>query len=475
VLAATQPLPPPPPHLQAAAADVVGATLSSGTDVQVWHMPVTFPGAPRPVRALHRTMPLRLASAAAAAAAVAAIRRSCCPPHDPGGAPRRVLAIINPASGPGGAAAIFADQVQPVLEAAGVELTVHVSQRRGHGAELVRRLAPGDADAVLAVGGDGTVFDLLQGLLQRPNWAAMRQVPVAQVPCGSGNALAASTGLWDVPTAAHAVVKGAAAPLDVASVVQPPGKRYFSFLSVTYGMIPVIDVGSEGLRWLGQSRFFVGAVREAMRQATYEVSAAYLEAPEEAEPAAGDGYDQHGGGGGAAAAEPAAAAKEGSGFEAAALGEGPPLRCGPEFAAMAGEGPQLLTPASELHALIARCAQPMIAATPTRLRRALLCLAPPSRSARGAARRAAPPRLAPPPGRPRPGLRRLQPAPPLHRLPLCAGRRARLGPPQPALHLGPRGPGAGAAVPGGQRDGRAHGHGGAAQGGGPGAGAAGRG
>ncbi len=49
-------------------------------------------------------------------------------------------------------------------------------------------------------------------------------MPLALVPSGSGNALSASTGLWSPATAAHAVVKGLTRPIDVVSVLQPPGR-----------------------------------------------------------------------------------------------------------------------------------------------------------------------------------------------------------------------------------------------------------
>jgi hypothetical protein len=105
-----------------------------------------------------------------------------------------------------------------------------------------------------------------------------------QVPCGSGNALAACCGLWDASTAAWAAVCGRVVPLDIASVVGlglgPEGvtllDRSFSFLSLTYGMIPALDIGTEGWRWMGGARFTMGALREIATQRTYGVKAAWL-------------------------------------------------------------------------------------------------------------------------------------------------------------------------------------------------------
>lgn len=45
-----------------------------------------------------------------------------------------------------------------------------------------------------AAGGDGTMYEVVQGMLNRPDWDHLRRMPLVQVPCGSGNALAASTG-----------------------------------------------------------------------------------------------------------------------------------------------------------------------------------------------------------------------------------------------------------------------------------------
>jgi diacylglycerol kinase family enzyme len=44
-------------------------------------------------------------------------------------------------------------------------------------------------------------------MLSRSDWQAAALVPIALLPAGSGNALSANTGMWDLPTALHAVIK----------------------------------------------------------------------------------------------------------------------------------------------------------------------------------------------------------------------------------------------------------------------------
>ncbi|GAB4814339.1 hypothetical protein N2152v2_001385 [Parachlorella kessleri] len=213
------------------------------------------------------------------------------------------------------APAIFEKQVKPVLEAAGLILKVHVTMHRRHATEILQDTKPGDYDAVVSIGGDGTTYEVLQGLLGRSDWDAMRRLPLVQVPCGSGNALAASTGLWDPLTAAFAIVRGATSALDIVSVLQPPGRRYYSFLSLTFGLIPNLDIGTEHLRWMGGTRFTVGALKQILLAKTHVARVAILEAGTAGAPAAGreDGHAEGGEAGAVGMAGSAAAAAGGAG------------------------------------------------------------------------------------------------------------------------------------------------------------------
>ena len=46
----------------------------------------------------------------------------------------------------------------------------------------------------------------------------------------------------------RAVVKGLTRPIDVVSVLQPPGRRYYSIVSINFGLITNLDIGTEHMR-----------------------------------------------------------------------------------------------------------------------------------------------------------------------------------------------------------------------------------
>lgn len=51
--------------------------------------------------------------------------------------------------------------------------------------------------------------------------------------------------------------------IDLCSV-QQEGKRIISFMSQAVGMMADIDLGTENLRWMGDTRFMVGLLRESV-------------------------------------------------------------------------------------------------------------------------------------------------------------------------------------------------------------------
>ena len=74
------------------------------------------------------------------------------------------------------------------LREAGVHVQVEATEHPGHGTELARKAAAQGCDAVIACGGDGTVMEVLQGLVNT-------DVALGVLPMGTKNALACELGI----------------------------------------------------------------------------------------------------------------------------------------------------------------------------------------------------------------------------------------------------------------------------------------
>jgi diacylglycerol kinase family enzyme len=110
----------------------------------------------------------------------------------------------------------------------GFAITEAVTDYRGHAIGLASRAAEQGADVVIALGGDGTVNEVVNGLLASGPDPALPRLAV--VPCGFANIFARALGLPNDPVAAAArVVRGLAEGRDRAVSMGLAGERYFTF------------------------------------------------------------------------------------------------------------------------------------------------------------------------------------------------------------------------------------------------------
>jgi diacylglycerol kinase (ATP) len=98
--------------------------------------------------------------------------------------------VLNPAAGRGAAARAL-DPVAREFRRQGWAVEVTRTQCPGHGAELASQAARAGVDCVVALGGDGTVHDVANGLLEQGGDTALGVVPI-----GTGNDFAKLTGVY---------------------------------------------------------------------------------------------------------------------------------------------------------------------------------------------------------------------------------------------------------------------------------------
>ncbi|KAG8884847.1 sphinganine kinase lcb4, partial [Tulasnella sp. 403] len=181
--------------------------------------------------------------------------------------PRRNFKIlINPAGGPGKARGIFEKRIKPILDAARCVTDVTCTTHRGHAREIAMTL-PLTYDAILLVSGDGLPHEVVNGFAQRLDArAAFERTAIVPIAAGSGNAfsvnlLGPQEGMDPVMGILNAI-KGKPMKLDLASVTMQNSKEtIYSFLTQTGGLMAELDLGTENLRWMGDTRFIVGFIR----------------------------------------------------------------------------------------------------------------------------------------------------------------------------------------------------------------------
>ena len=90
--------------------------------------------------------------------------------------------VINPAAGQGKSLNFIKPRIEEVCAKYSLDYEIHVTERQGEGIEYVRnRAASGEELRFYACGGDGTLYDVVNGAFGYKN------VQVAVIPLGSGN------------------------------------------------------------------------------------------------------------------------------------------------------------------------------------------------------------------------------------------------------------------------------------------------
>lgn len=183
---------------------------------------------------------------------------------------KRVLALVNPNSGPGGAVKKWKNEVKPLFDAARMKVDVIMLKRGGEATDIAENLDLDKYDAILPCSGDGTPHEVFNGLGKRKDASeALRKTCVGHIPCGSGNGLSLNLyGSNKADIAALAIVKGVEMPIDLVSITQGP-RRLLSFMSQSVGIIAECDLGTEHLRWMGSTRFELGLAMRVIQKKCY--------------------------------------------------------------------------------------------------------------------------------------------------------------------------------------------------------------
>jgi YegS/Rv2252/BmrU family lipid kinase len=141
--------------------------------------------------------------------------------------PRKVKLILNPMADMGRAWKV-ANDLRPIAQEFQGELTWSGTVYPTHAIDLARQAAEEGYDLVVAMGGDGTAHEVVNGLMQVP---AERRPVLGVVPIGSGNDFAHSIGVPAKPdrALAHALKMETVASIDLGLMTdeQTGRKEYF--------------------------------------------------------------------------------------------------------------------------------------------------------------------------------------------------------------------------------------------------------
>ncbi len=176
---------------------------------------------------------------------------------------RRYRIIVNPISGRGaGERSIPA--IEQMLRDAGLDFTLVRTERPWHAAELAEQACAEGYGVAVAVGGDGTANEVLNGLLRAQEAGAAGDVALGILSVGRGNDFAFGVGVpKDLAAGCEALAEGHRRTTDVGRVVggfYPQGRYFGNGVGIGFDAV----VGFEALkmkRLHGFASYIVAALK----------------------------------------------------------------------------------------------------------------------------------------------------------------------------------------------------------------------
>jgi diacylglycerol kinase (ATP) len=168
----------------------------------------------------------------------------------------RFLAIVNPAAG-GGRCGRQAPAALENLRSAGVALEIRETHQPGEATELTRQAWRAGFRRFLAVGGDGTSFEIVNGLF--PAVEGERAL-LAFLPLGTGNSFLRDFTARGAAQAAEIILRGKPRACDVIRLTHTRGDLYFINLLTLGFAADVAALTNRRFKRFGEFGYILGVM-----------------------------------------------------------------------------------------------------------------------------------------------------------------------------------------------------------------------
>jgi len=178
----------------------------------------------------------------------------------------RLLIIFNPNAAYGRSLKKL-PEIEARLASLGIHSSIKSTTHPGHASELVATSDLAGFDGVVAAGGDGTLFEVLNGLYQHPK---PNRIPLGLLPIGTGNAFARDLGLqpFDWPAAIDILHQGHLRNVDVGHV-QAADSDYYFLNVVSMGFAVDASQTAKNLKFIGNTAYTIGTLWQVLKLKAY--------------------------------------------------------------------------------------------------------------------------------------------------------------------------------------------------------------
>jgi len=173
---------------------------------------------------------------------------------------KKYYLLVNPKGGHKRGLEIY-EKVKHIFSSAGTNITVLHTEYAGHAFDFANRLNFDNYDGLCAIGGDGTMYEIINGMLKRDD---KHKIPIGLITGGTGNSFMYDVDCLDPLEAAKRIIQHNIRPLDIAKV-DANGELFYAFNIIGWGLATDAGKLAEKLRWLGGIRYDIASIIEVLK------------------------------------------------------------------------------------------------------------------------------------------------------------------------------------------------------------------
>lgn len=180
----------------------------------------------------------------------------------------KVFYLNNPASH-GGQGAKYFSLIKSELDKNNISSEAVETKYAGHGTELIKNLDFDKYDAIVVSGGDGTLFETVNGYFENKS---AKRIPIGVIPIGRGNAFARDLDLHPdkLAEAVRTVALGKTKMVDVG-IFRTNNKQFYFINILGFGFVTDVAKTAFKLRALGHLSYIIGVLYRTISLKAYKL------------------------------------------------------------------------------------------------------------------------------------------------------------------------------------------------------------
>lgn len=169
----------------------------------------------------------------------------------------KLIIVYNPKAAHGRVKKILPD-VKALFKEKGIDAEFRMTEYQYHGMEIVKDIDFEDYDGVVAAGGDGTLFEVINGYFLNPG---SKRIPIGVLPIGTGNAFSRdiypADGKWQ--DAVDVISLNKPRKVDVGHF-KTQGKEFYYMNILGLGFVSDVGKTAYRLKFIGNVSYTIGVL-----------------------------------------------------------------------------------------------------------------------------------------------------------------------------------------------------------------------